>query len=358
VALSRRQFSKELIGLAGAALAIGETPLHAKEMPSQTEGMPSVNFIVPRDYIPPANKTKNPHYSGALCRAALDFLEQNYKGKSVPVWYRKYETIDFEIRIQNIIYWIMKGVALHQKIYPVDPAWILAQIMQESFFCEFTVSKALAVGVCQFVNATASEYGMLSAGDRAVHASSKYKKSEFAGAIKEYHQLRRNRRRFLRKNRSSLKVKPEDLMQSIFEGNQSEALLVKAKKYVALKRQSAEFDQKIDNARDNYRSFLLENLKGRDIFNKNDLDFIVQFDERLTYKKPVLSMIKMIARALRARNGNIVTAAAGYNAGLSTTIAQGVFKPYGTLPNYNETATYISRVLVFYHELNRRMVSR
>jgi len=66
----------------------------------------------------------------------------------------------------------------------------------------------------------------------------------------------------------------------------------------------------------------------------------------------------MIARALRARNGNIVTAAAGYNAGLSTTIAQGVFKPYGTLPNYNETATYISRVLVFYHELNRRMVSR
>ncbi|MBV1919399.1 MAG: hypothetical protein KUG73_01855, partial [Pseudomonadales bacterium] len=83
--------------------------------------------------------------------------------------------------------------------------------------------------------------------------------------------------------------------------------------------------------------------------------FFVAFDERFTYKKPIFAMVHMLANALRVRNGNMLAAAAAYNAGLSRTWTDEVlYTQYGQLPNYSETNRYLSRIIANYEEISRR----
>ena len=126
--------------------------------------------------------------------------------------------------------------------------------------------------------------------------------------------------------------------------------------YASYQKEKDAFSEKMDAAKENYVNYLRENFAERDIFKKADLDFLLQFDERVTYKKPIHAMILMLARSLRARNGNIIAAAAGYNAGLSRTKAHGPYRPFGRIPNFDETATYISRVLINHYEISRRLI--
>ncbi len=343
---SRREFVQSLFG--AAALTTLPPLLQAKSGASNYSS--PINVIVPKDYNPPYGDVRSPNYPHKLSRAVLDFLEKSYRGKRVPIWRRPYETIDFEKRVTNIVYWVMKGVKMHHNIHPVDPSWIMAQMLHESYFYEFAVSSALAAGICQFVNATAREYDMLCGGDAATHLRAPFKLPGNAAQEGEYQRQRRAKRRFRRNNQPSKMLTLDELLEAVAKGN-AIALKTAAQQNIAFKQELVAYDDQISAARNAYRDFLRKNIEGRDIFNRNDLEFILKFDERFTYKKPVYGMVLMIARALRARNGNILAAAAGYNAGLSRTIARGIYKPYGRVPNFDETATYISRIFVIHHEI-------
>ena len=97
------------------------------------------------------------------------------------------------------------------------------------------------------------------------------------------------------------------------------------------------------------------NLRGRDIFNDSDAIFLRGFDDRVLYRKTIPAMVKMMAGHLRSRNGNILAAAAGYNAGLSRTASWGLYKPFGRIPDISETAGYISKILVNHFAITKRL---
>ena len=66
-------------------------------------------------------------------------------------------------------------------------------------------------------------------------------------------------------------------------------------------------------------------------------------------------MVKMLANALRVRNGNILSASAAYNAGLSKTwTKQPIYQRYGFIPAYAETSRYVSKVVANYEEISLR----
>lgn len=350
--MKRREFGKGLLGAAGLS-AFPNAVAKPSSAQSQNPFSSPINVIIPARYaLPEVNKSSN--YAFRLTRATLDFLEASYAGQTVPIWYRKFEEIDFEKRVSNITYWIMQGAQRYQTIHPVDPAWIMAQIMHESYFYEFAVSGSLAVGICQFVSRTAHEFEMLCAGDKAEHKSAGYKMAELADEESRYFSLIRQKRNFTRTNQMRDDFNFENLVEAIAAGG-AQSWQADAEKYLANKARLEAFDEDIRQARDGYTQFIRANLEGRDIFNEADLDFLLQFDERVTYKKPIFGMIQMLARSLRARNGYIIAAAAGYNAGLSTTLAEGLFRPYGKIPNFEETVTYLSRVFVLHHEISKRI---
>jgi hypothetical protein len=350
--MKRREFGK---GLAGAA-AVSALPakiFSSKNPTEKNKNYSPINVVLPDEYNPPAG-TEDTDFPYKFVRATLDFLESGFKGQNVPIWLRKFEEIDFEKRVSNIAYWILQGIQLHKNIHPVDPIWVMAQIMHESYFYEFSVSKSLAVGICQFVSKTAHEYEMLCAGDRPEHASKAFKLAEHARKENEYYALRQQKSSFMRANKLRDDLTFDALMALIAAGKADE-LKTDAEQYIKYQGELEGFDEQIAQARDDYVTYVQANLDGKDIFNESDLNFLLAFDERATYKKPIFGMIQMLARALRARNGYIIAAAAGYNAGLSTTIAEGVFKPYGKIPNFEETVTYLSRVFVLHHEICKRL---
>ena len=169
--LGRREFLGATLNAAVLAMAPGVSIAKPFLVKKQQASSP-INVILPRDYVPPSDEQKQ-GYSFKLARATLDFLEEHYGDGRLPIWHRPFRSIDMEKRIVNVVYWVMQGVQKYQKIYPVDPAWIVAQILHESYFCEFAVSKALAVGICQFIRPTAHEYKMLCGGDLPDHKRSK-----------------------------------------------------------------------------------------------------------------------------------------------------------------------------------------
>ncbi len=345
----RREFIKTGVAAALAMTLPGLWPAATQAATSTGERGTPIRIIVPRDYTPPSDSG----YAYRLGRAVLDFVQDHYGRGKLPIWGRPLAEVDLEKRVVNIVHWVLEGVREHRKVHPVDPAWVMAQIMAESFFHEFAVSPALAVGVCQFVAPTARSYDMKVAGEDPGHHALPYARTEGAGMLGVYYELRQKRLELNRENRRFLNNR-EQLKQAL-EALVKGRSVPEAAQHLAYLAEAEKVQQDMDRARQGYRDYLRANFAGRSIFNPADVGFLVGFDERVTYKKPVTAMVHMLAGGLRARNGNILAAAAGYNAGLSSTIAPGLYKPFGRIPSYEETVTYISRVVVNHHAITRRL---
>jgi len=309
--------------------------------------------MIPPDYVPPVYGEKGREYAYRLGRATLECMHMHYSGIKMPIWDKRPDEVDLEKRIINIAYWVGQGVAESRDIYPVDPAWIMAQIMAESLFYEFAVSWAFAVGVCQFIPPTASEYGLVCA-DETDLPQSALKLPHLAGELSRYYALQQRLSR-LRQEHEVFHSKEEVLEKALRALNKDKDaswagehlhLLGEEKKLLREKKVAAA----------NYARFLEANFKGRNIFNKEDLDFLHRFDQRVTYAAPVRAMTRMMAKHLRARRGNVLTATAGYNAGLSnTSVDSRIYGPYGILPSFEQTVTYVSRIAVNHHEIVSRI---
>ncbi|MFZ0256259.1 MAG: transglycosylase SLT domain-containing protein [Gammaproteobacteria bacterium] len=323
----------------------------------QQESCPSldkpINIILPKDYSFASMVKKDPNYEYRLKNAVLKVIADHYRGKILPVWGKNYEEVELDKRISNITYWVLRSVREYESIYSIDPAWLLAQIMAESFFYEFAVSPALAVGICQITQPTAEDYGLLCAGSHDEHARPPYKLWELADTGRLYYKLRQERRQFYRKKPAHLLSLEDALAELVADERSADSAVVTEQ--LQYMRDLKELDQQRYEARDAFRSYLKANSQDRDIFDDADAAFLLRFDQRFTYRAPIAVMTKIMARALGARHGNILAATAGYNAGLGNTRASGLYAPYGRIPEFGETITYISKVLINYQEIGRQL---
>ena len=143
-----------LLPLAAPALATPQAPAAATH----------INVILPRSRQLDLDGAAGRAVQERLTLAVMDFVRENYQGRNLPVWRKPLAEVDLHKRVANICLWVVRSCHAHREVYPVDPAWVAGQIMAESFFNEFAISWALAVGICQFIGPTASEYGMVVAG--------------------------------------------------------------------------------------------------------------------------------------------------------------------------------------------------
>lgn len=366
---TRREFFGNVLDctLTGAVLAavtpnVAEAVANAADSSESSTGDDSpVRIIVPDSYEPKTSEADRER----LATATLDYLTDYWGNDDLPLWGKPLEDIDMETRLRWITHWVMKGVEDCKDIYPVDPAWIMAQMKEESYFCEFAVSPALAVGVAQFIPTTAEEYGMTVAGS---NSTGNLKLDNLKGSADDYYQLREDKRKFNTTDRPQntglLNGKgkvDETALNAIIDKIESadpaqvQRLLSDAQDVKAFIDAKKVYDRRISEAAKNYMKFVRANLKGRDIFDDDDATFLGGFDERTLYRKPIPAMVRFIAKNLKARNGNILTAAAGYNAGLGNTKANGPYEPFGRIPGFEETANYVSRIVVSHYAINRRI---
>ncbi|WP_461210104.1 transglycosylase SLT domain-containing protein [Desulfocurvus sp. DL9XJH121] len=314
-----------------------------------------INVMVPRTWSPPLDGKQGRLLQARLGRAILEAVRANYKGRTLPVWKQRYGSMDLEKRVTNICLWIVRSVRAHHDVYPVDPVWVAAQIMTESFFYEFAVSRALAVGICQFIPATAAEYGMTCGGTRPEHSSAPYALPQWAREVDNYYQRRADWKKAMRRRNKVAGDATEYLREALSAGRAGEAA-PRAGDWLAADAEAQGLDDQVKESRSRYRRYLRENFKGRSIFDDKDVRFFKAFDERVLYKRPVDAMVLMLARFLRARNGNILSAAAGYHCGLGNTREDGdVYGRYGRIPGFDSTVSYVSRILVNHHEIALRM---
>jgi hypothetical protein len=314
-----------------------------------------INVIMPPDYSPLVEGDAAHDYQARLAKATMDFVRESYRGRNLPVWNKPLSQVDLDKRVTNIAYWILDGVRKAREVYPVDPVWVMGQIMAESFFDEFAVSHAFAVGVCQFIAPTARDFGMTTAGDKDEHGKPPHKLPEMAGSIRRYYTAREKWKTALRARRQLLGDE-ETLLLEALKALASGKGMPKAKEYIVAMDKEGVFSRQVKEARKNFRAYLDANFADRDIFNEDDLNFLRAFDERVTYSKPIRAMVLLLARNLKARSGNIVAAAAGYNAGLGSTADDNpVYGPYGRIPGFEETVGYVSRLFINHHEILKRM---
>lgn len=345
--ISRRNVLLASSGLALSTLSYGTTN---QDIAAPSNQDISLRFLINRD----SSFELSDNDRVKLERAVFDFLKTHYSGMSLQFWQQPFEQIDFENRLTNIIYWVNKAVKHHESLYPVDPIWVLSQMKAESLFCEFALSRSLAAGICQFMPYTArAGHQMIVAGDLPEHHLAPYKKPELANSLQQYNTLIKERGAFIKGNKSAKFFSLEKALDFISQG---QAAPEEAQKQLDYMAELSEIDNSIDQAKENYIDYLETNiteLGKRDLFGQTA--FFNQFDERFTYQKPIFAMVKMLANALRVRGGNILSASAAYNAGLSTTWTnQPIYTQYGLMPAYEETSIYISKIIANYEEISRR----
>ncbi len=349
---TRRTALRALVAAALAPLAGAALPgaaLAAAQPPGP------INVILPRARELRLDGDAGRAAQARLTRAVKDTLREHYEGRSLPVWHKPYGSVDLDKRVANICYWIVAACREHQAVYPVDPAWVAGQIMTESFFCENAVSRALAVGICQFIGPTAREYGMVTAGSDPAHAAAPCRRGQDADAEARYADLRGQWKTALRERRRISGDETAFLCRSLRAHLDGEPV-PRAEDYLAAAARVEALDEQVKQARAAYTAFLEANFEGRSIFDDADVAFFKGFDERVLYARPVSAMVLMLARFLRARGGNILAAAAGYHSGLGNTQEDyGIYKRYGRIPAFADTVGYVSRCLVNHHEIALRM---
>jgi len=180
-----------------------------------------------------------------------------------------------------------------------------------------------------------------------------YKKPELANSLNNYNALLKAKSNFIKDNKSA---KFFDFDKALEFLSLNKLGSKEAQKQIDYLSELKDINQNIKLAKHDYHNYIQANiteLGKRDLFAESD--FFNQFDQRFTYQKPIFAMVKMLANALRVRNGNILAASAAYNAGLSRTwTKQPIYKRYGVIPAFEETSRYVSKVLANYEEISQR----
>ena len=345
---------KAMAGIAAAALSpLFLGPKYEAEAAKAMSKSP-INVMVSRDWDPLAGTGPEQRFIAQMTKAVLSYVKDAHGPGKLPIWGRPASEIDLRKRVANIGYWAVKAVRAHRDVYPVDPVWVLAQIMSESFYYEYAISGAFAVGVCQFIPRTARSFGMVCAGDKPEHAGEDYKDPQLVGRYLDYSKLRAELKALRRANRDfdrDHRARARSLLEALVNNKE----LADAEEHLAYLVEAARLQEEMNRARRDFRAYLKANFKDKSIFDTADLRYLRGFDERVTYQKPVDAMVLMLARGLRARKGNILAAAAGFHAGLGNTLDQGAYGDYGRIPSFEATVNYVSRVLVNHHEIRQRM---
>lgn len=349
--MHRRQILKNAVAASVLPLFAGTEQAFGK--PAAPDPVP-VNFLVSRESVFWKTEQERERYAYLLGRAVLDFVQDYFPSGDLPIWRRPLASVDLEKRVVNILYWMVRGVDDHQRIYSVNPAWLMAQMLEESFFFEFAVSWAFAVGVCQFIQPTAETLGMVCP-DSAYPEDSTVRRAELAGERQRLRDLTQ-KRRDLKQKHSVLFYKSERLLEESLTAHAEGATLAEAEIYLQVLKEVKALEKAMQEARQNYRDFLMENYRDRSIFRRKDVNFFNSFDQRVLYRHPVRAMVRMMAEHLRGRSGNILAATAGYNAGLSSTkYPYRIYEPYGVVPPYRETVRYVCKIAINYQEIIKRM---
>ena len=325
--------------------------VHAEEIEEYIDS--PVSLIIPKNYDPLLDKDSQ----NKLKTATLRYLQEKLSNVKIPFWNRTLAEIDIEKRMSNIAYWLSLAIEKSKTIYPIDPAWVIAQLMSESYFYEFAISVDLAVGICQFIPNTAKSYEMIYAGSLPQHSQIPFEIPEYANKVHEFHKIRIGRRNYSRNNKPDLFTLDEAL-EVINRREITDLHYNQSEQHINFLKKIEEYNGKIKTCRDQYIEYLKANIQKngieRDIFEETD--FFVEFDERFTYKKPIFAMVDMLTKGLRSRHGNILAAAAGYNAGITRTYFRDkIYSDYGKIPALEETTTYLSRTLINHHEIVSRM---
>jgi len=334
-----------LLPLAGAAAA-----------PLPFSDVTEIKVIQDKDPGKVLGMVEAPGFAHALAQSVLGFIIEAYPKGNLPVWKLPLSQVDMNARIPRICEQVAQAIIRHAAIYPVDPCWIMGQMMAESFFYEFAVSSALAVGPCQFIAPTARGYGLVCADDHGQPAGFA-RREDLVPAFADM-SAGREAMRALRREQPDLFNNPAKLLRTLVNAKAAGAPLDSAGTYaLALDRMDL-LQTQYAMARDNCRLYLSENFKGRDIFSPADQAFLERFDQRVLYPYAINAMVRMMAENMRSRSGNILAATAGYNAGLGNTDYNGrssVYEPYGRIPNFGETVDYVSKILVNHYEITRRL---
>jgi hypothetical protein len=314
-----------------------------------------LTFIMPRDHDPIPRGISTEAFAGRIGRAVLGYIDDAYGARKLPIWGEPAANINLHKRLNNIAYWAIVGAREHESIHPVDPVWVMAQTMSESFFHEFAISYAFAVGVCQFIDPTAKSYDMVTAGSRPEHAKPPYEHPELAGSYVKYREVRSELRDLRREHYQRFDKDKTAWLERALEAATTGARVDGAGEYLAYLRRAEELNAELERHRADFKRYLRANFAGRSIFDAEDIDFLRSFDERTTYRKPLPAMVHMLASGLKARGGYILAAASGFHAGLSNTRERGVYESYGCIPPFESTVSYISRVAINHHEIASRM---
>jgi hypothetical protein len=349
---SRRRLIKSVVLASLFPLCFGRAK--AADFLESLEFETPVSVILPnKSSLPPPGQQRQ-QYQKRLCLAVQDFISEHYSGSILPVWGQPYDQVAMDKRLVNILHWIVLAVERQAETYSVDPSWIIAQIMAESFFYEFAVSEQFAVGICQFIRPTARKYGMTCPESTSLEPA-EIRAYDKAGELERLKSLQRRKRQLGRENRDLFRNR-EALLKSCLAALAKGESMPNAGRWLQALKEMEALERSIGQARTNYMDFLKANYAGRSIFNRSDLAFLVRFDERVTYKKPILAMVTMMAEHLRVRNGNLLAATAGYNAGLPTTSSTfRIYKDYGGIPAIEETVKYLNLIVVNHHEIIKRL---
>ena len=350
---NRRHLLKAALAPMLASLATGVQPALAAAGAPAAE-VTEIRIIQTKNPKKILEQVSQPGFSTALSRAVLGFVLDNYGGGNLPVWKKPTTQIDLQSRIPRIAEQVVSSIMRHASIFPVDPCWIMGQMMSESFFYEFAISSALAVGPCQFISATAKGYGLICADARQLDAS--LLQSPELDANWERANTLRRQTRDLRTKYGDIFKNPSKILRELIAAHGQGQSLNHLVDYGKAFKQVDELQAQYVQARNKYRQFLEDNFAGRSIFNPDDVTFFERFEQRVLYHHSIDAMVRMMAENMRSRNGNILAATAGYNAGPGNTASpSGVYASYGRIPNFTETVDYVSKILVNHYEIARRI---